>query len=134
MLGLMPDSLRIFAEFETLGEIEVNSLVGRKVLDDTKRAYAMRWLNDKAMARVNSAAAVDDYKHESQLHLARRAVHSARMASLWAGVAAAAAVASAGAAYLNQRPAPPVVQVYRSVDSTPSAPVVHHPRRRHPAP
>ena len=132
----MPDSQRIFAEFETLGEIEVNSLVGRKVLDDTKRAYAMRWLNDKAMVRVSSAAAVDDYKHESQLHLARRAVHSARMASLWAGVAAAAAVASAGAAYLNQRPAPPVVQVYKAVDSTPSVPVhpPHHPKHHHPAP
>ena len=134
MLGLMPDSLGIFAEFETLGEIEVNSRVEHKVYDDITRAYALRWLNEKAMARVNSAAAVDDYKHESQLHLARRAVHSARLASIWAAVAAAAAVASAGAAYLNQRPAPPVVQVYKSVDSTTSAPEIHHPRRRHPAP
>ncbi len=129
----MPDSERIFAEFETLGEIEVNSRVEHKVYDDTKRAYALRWLNEKAMARVKSAAADDDYKHESQLHLARRAVHSARLASIWAGVAAAAAVASAGAAYLNQRPAPPPVKAFTAVNSTTSAPAEHQ-KRRHPAP
>lgn len=106
----MPDTQRILAEFEALGEIEVNSRVDNKVYDDTTRAYAVRWLNQKAMTRAQVVRVTDLGQERSQYDLTRRAQGSAYVAMAVATVATAAAILSAGAAYQATRMAKGAVE------------------------
>lgn len=98
---LMLDSKQIFAEFETLGEIEVNSRVERNVYDEPMRAYALRWLNDQAMARVRTVRATADDQDRARVKLINRAERSAQVAIASASVAIVAALVAGGAAFIT---------------------------------
>ena len=46
----------MFADFEALGEAEVLDRLERKLYPEAARIYAIRWLNDKAIARSRSVS------------------------------------------------------------------------------
>jgi hypothetical protein len=84
----------LYAEFEALGEREVAQRLNANHYHGADLAVAMRWLNEKALAR----AGVDAPHHESRLDAdarrAARAEHSARVAVACAIVALAIAASS----------------------------------------
>lgn len=88
------------AEFEALGEVEVNDRVERRYYEGAARAYAMRWLNDKAMARLTGAAFLAAPVAAELALLARNSRRSARWAMICAAIAGMVTVANFGfAAY-----------------------------------
>jgi hypothetical protein len=84
------------AEFETLGEAAVAERLNANHYRGAARAVAMRWLNEKALARIGLDAAA----HGASVHhgavRTRRAEQSARAAVLCAAAALLAAVGSIG--------------------------------------
>lgn len=99
------------AEFEALGEVEVNDRVERRYYEGADRAYAVRWLNDKSMARLTGAAFLAAPVAAELALLARNTRRSARWAMICASVAGLLTVANIGfAAYAqmqaNEAPKP----------------------------
>src|SRR4051812_33749681 len=84
------------AEFETLGEAQVSERLNANYYQGPARAVAMRWLNDKACARVG----IDHPAHGLPLELdprrLTRAENVGRVAVLCALVALLASVGSLG--------------------------------------
>ncbi|HEX7760456.1 MAG TPA: hypothetical protein VF459_13195 [Caulobacteraceae bacterium] len=124
----------MLVEFETLGEVEVSNRVDHKIYDEATRAYAMRWLNDKAMNRVRTAQAHADYNAHSPADLAIHVQRAARAAMIAATAAIIAAIVSGGAAYLTlSRPAPPPAPIHQQLQSltAPAKPPAGPPPHRH---
>ena len=44
-----------FSEFEVLGEAEVEERLAHSTFDNIRRAYALRWLNQKGFDRLRGA-------------------------------------------------------------------------------
>ncbi|MGA0604120.1 hypothetical protein ACO2Q3_25670 [Caulobacter sp. KR2-114] len=84
------------AQFEALGEVEVYDRVERRFYEGAARAYAMRWLNDKAMARLTGASFLAAPVAAELAALARHSRRSGRWAAISAGVAGVATVANIG--------------------------------------
>jgi len=84
------------AQFEALGEVEVNDRVERRYYEGSARAYAMRWLNDKAMARLTGASFLAAPVAAELAALARHSRRSGRWAMISAGVAGLVTVANIG--------------------------------------
>ncbi|HEY4031003.1 MAG TPA: hypothetical protein VGM25_11710 [Caulobacteraceae bacterium] len=84
------------AEFETLGETAVAERLDANLYTGSARAVALRWLNDKACARVG----IDRPAHGAPLELGPgrtvRAENIGRVAVLCAVVALLASVGSLG--------------------------------------
>ena len=94
----MGDYETVHIEFERLGEAEVSRLIVAHAFDEPTRANAMRWLNDRAMARTTKVErgrgrALQDW--EIQLNDARHAARAASAVSVLALVVAVAATALA---------------------------------------
>lgn len=83
------------AEFESLGEAEVAKRLNANLYKDEARALAMRWLNEKSLARVGVGKA-----HAASIDRATRrmirAELGARLAILCATAALVAAIGSLG--------------------------------------
>jgi hypothetical protein len=130
----MTNSQHLFAEFESLGEIEVNSRVERKVYDGPTRAYAMRWLNDRAIERAVAYRPDSNGRQMSLQDITRKAQGVARAAMIVAAIAIAAASLAAWAAYEalhTARVAADRAQVLAASAATPAPIPVRH---RHRAP
>lgn len=84
------------AQFEALGEVEVNDRVERRYYEGAERAYAMRWLNDKAMARLTGASFLAAPVAAELAALARRSRRAGRWAMASAAVAGLVTVANIG--------------------------------------
>ncbi len=84
------------AQFEALGEVEVNDRVERRYYEGAERAYAMRWLNDKAMARLTGAAFLAAPVAAELAALARHSRRSGRWAMISAAIAGIITVANIG--------------------------------------
>lgn len=84
------------AQFEALGEVEVNDRVERRYYEGAERAYAMRWLNDKAMARLTGASFLAAPVAAELAALARHSRRSGRWAMISAAVAGVVTVANIG--------------------------------------
>jgi hypothetical protein len=82
------------AEFEALGEVEVHDRVERGYYSGGARAYAMRWLNDRAMARLTGASFLAAPVAAELAILARKSRQSARWAMVGAAVAGLVTVAN----------------------------------------
>lgn len=90
----MGDYETVHIEFEKLGEPEVSRLIVAHAFDEPTRAHAMRWLNDRAMARTikverGRGRALETW--EVHLNEARRAARAASAVSVLALVIAIAA-------------------------------------------
>lgn len=99
----MGEQDKIIAEFETLGEAEVAQRIEHKLYQDPARAYAMRWLNEKGMARTQAASALVGATRDRQLLMTRRAEWAARTAVIAAVTAAVAASLAIGLAFEARR-------------------------------
>jgi len=133
----MPNSQQLFAEFETLGEIEVNQRLEHKVYDDTTRAYALRWLNDKAIERAGAARGTGPRKQVTVHDLARRAQGMSNVALLLGLLAITAAFLAGGLAYRAQRDASAALektQVLAAAMTSPTPLAARTPPHRHRAP
>lgn len=84
------------AEFETLGEAEVAERLNANVYKDEARALAMRWLNEKSLARAGSGAGGHPVLVDPMTRRVFRAEQSARVAILCAMAALMAAIGSLG--------------------------------------
>lgn len=83
------------AEFESLGEAEVARRLNANLYKDEARALAMRWLNEKALARVGVGAA-HAAPVDPTIRRLVRAEQGARVAVLCAMAALMAAIGSLG--------------------------------------
>lgn len=84
------------AQFEALGEVEVYDRVERRYYEGAERAYAMRWLNDKAMARLTGASFLAAPVAAELAALARHSRRSGRWAMISAAIAGVVTVANIG--------------------------------------
>ncbi|HEX7760461.1 MAG TPA: hypothetical protein VF459_13220 [Caulobacteraceae bacterium] len=123
------DERRAFqAEFEALGEVEVNDRVERRYYEGGARAYALRWLNDKAMARLTGAAFLAAPVAAELALLARNSRRSARWAMICAAIAGMVTVANFGfAAYAMRSNAAPE-QKKAAIASAEQRPLLPSPR------
>ena len=107
------------AEFETLGEAAVSERLNTNYYRGSARAVAMRWLNDKACARVG----IDHPAHGSPLDVGSqrtiRAENVGRLAILCAVVAMLASVGSLG---LSVKTLQDVHALRLTVQSSPAPP------------
>jgi hypothetical protein len=87
------------AEFESLGESEVTLRLDHHEFQDAQRAYAVRWLNERAMSRNTAAVARADILYESQVELTRKAQRLAQGAAGCAILALGIAVFSTSVAF-----------------------------------
>jgi hypothetical protein len=87
------------AEFNALGESEVSLRLDHREFQDAQRAYALRWLNERAMARNTAAVVRADVLYESQVELTRKALRFAQAAAACAVVALGVAAFSASMAF-----------------------------------
>jgi hypothetical protein len=71
------------AEFERLGEAGVEDLIVREGRNHAKRAYALRWLEERRHARLSSSAVAMTRSKRAQAHsrIMRLAVVAAFLAS-----------------------------------------------------
>jgi len=115
-------------EFEALGEVEVNDRVERRYYEGSARAFAMRWLNDKSMARLTGAAFLAAPVAAELALLARNSRRSARMAMVGAGIAGLVTAANFGFAAYAQMQANPAQE-----QKKPVAVRLHHPKAEQPA-
>jgi len=95
----MREPLEFDAEFEALGESEVSLRLDHREFKEPQRAYALRWLNEKAMARTAAATARADSLYEAQVAQTRRARRFAGAAAACALLSLAVAVFSAVISY-----------------------------------
>jgi hypothetical protein len=114
--------IQLNAEFETLGEAVVAERLNANVYKGEARVVAMRWLNDKSLAR----AGVDSAAHAALIDPAtRRAVRAeqgSRVAILCAVAALLAAIGSLG---LSVQTLQTVQTLGRAAASTSQPPVSH---------
>lgn len=138
----MGDYEAVHIEFEKLGETEVSRLIVAHAFDEPTRAHAMRWLNDRAMARTTKVErgrgrALQDW--EIQLSEARRAARAASAVSVLALVAAVVAAGLAiealRRAHVDVRRAETLAEAVAESAATPAAmtPAASHapPKPRH---
>lgn len=91
------DALRqLNAEFEALGEAGVSERLSANAYTGEARAVAMRWLNDKVLARAHVEASVHAVVTDTSSRRIVRAEQSARAAILCAVAALLAAIGSLG--------------------------------------
>jgi len=115
--------------------VAVNDRIERRYYDGAARAYAMRWLNDRALAR-SAGVAKSVSEGATILDLTRRAQTSARWAMVAATFAIIAALISTGVVFYAQRsaqiitaqrqaaaPGPPILG---QASEVPQAKRVHH--------
>jgi hypothetical protein len=84
------------AEFESLGEAGVSERLSANAYTGEARAVAMRWLNDKVMARASVEASVHAVVTDASTRRIVRTEQNARMAILCAVAALLAAIGSLG--------------------------------------
>jgi hypothetical protein len=84
------------AEFEALGEATVSERLGANLYTGEARAVAMRWLNDKVLARAKVEASVHAVVTDASTRRIVRTEQSARAAILCAVAALLAAIGSLG--------------------------------------
>jgi len=84
------------AEFEALGEAGVSERLSANAYTGEARAVAMRWLNDKVLARAGVEASVHAVVTDASTRRIIRAEQGARAAILCAVAALLAAVGSLG--------------------------------------
>jgi hypothetical protein len=84
------------AEFETLGEAAVSERLSTNYYTGSARAVAIRWLNEKACARVGIDHPVHGLPLELGSHRTIRAENIGRLAILCGVVALLASVGSLG--------------------------------------
>lgn len=84
------------AEFEALGEAAVSERLNANAYTGEARAVAMRWLNDKVLARAGVEASVHAVVTDASTHRIVRAEQNARAAILCAVAALLAAIGAIG--------------------------------------
>jgi hypothetical protein len=84
------------AEFEALGEAGVSERLSANIYTGEARALAMRWLNDKVLARASVEASVHAVVTDASTRRIIRAEQGARAAILCAVAALLAAIGSLG--------------------------------------
>lgn len=83
-------------EFEALGEAAVSERLSANLYTGEARAVAMRWLNDKVLARASVEASVHAVVTDESTRRVVRAEQNARTAILCAVAALLAAIGSLG--------------------------------------
>lgn len=73
LASAVSESETIFAEFESLGEAEVEERLALATFDSIRRAYAQRWLNQKGADRFQAAEREAARKKADQDRIRRRA-------------------------------------------------------------
>jgi hypothetical protein len=86
----------LYAEFEALGEREVAERLNASHYHGADLAVAMRWLNEKALARAGVNAAPHESPLDADARRAARAEHRSRVAVACAIVALLIAAGSLG--------------------------------------
>jgi hypothetical protein len=84
------------SEFETMGEAAVAERLSANVYTGEARAVAMRWLNDKVLARASVEASVHAVVTDASTRRIVRAEQTARTALLCAVAALLAAIGALG--------------------------------------
>jgi len=84
------------AEFEALGEAAVSERLSANLYHGETRAVAMRWLNDKVLARASVEASVHAVVTDASTRRIVKTEQSARAAILCAVAALLAAIGSVG--------------------------------------
>jgi hypothetical protein len=84
------------AEFDALGEAAVSERLSANVYHGEARAVAMRWLNDKVLARASVEASVHAVVTDTSTRRIVRTEQNARAAILCAAAALLAAIGSLG--------------------------------------
>jgi hypothetical protein len=84
------------SEFEALGEAGVSERLSANAYSGEARAVAMRWLNDRVMARARVEASVHAVVTDASTRRIVRAEQGARTAILCAVAALLAAIGSLG--------------------------------------
>jgi hypothetical protein len=110
------------AEFEILGEAEVAERLSANVYKDEARVLAMRWLNEKSLARAGTGAAAHSALTDSTTRRVFRAEQSARVAIL---CATAALVASIGSLALSLQTLQAVQALNRAAAPASQPPASH---------
>ena len=87
---------RLTSEFETLGEAAVAERLSANAYTGEARAVAMRWLNDKVLARARVEASVHAVVTDTSARRIVQAEQTARTALLCAVAALLAAIGSLG--------------------------------------
>jgi hypothetical protein len=114
------DSVRqLNGEFEALGEAGVSERLNANVYTGETRVLAMRWLNDKVLARASVEASVHAVVTDTSTRRIVRAEQGARAAILCAVAALLAAVGSLG---LSLQTLQSVQDLRHAVASGPSHP------------
>jgi hypothetical protein len=108
------------SEFEALGEAAVAERLNANYYKGPARAVAMRWLNDKSLARAGIDAPQHGVAFDESPRRAVRAEQSARVAILFAVAAFLAAISSLG---LSVQTLQAVQGLRQSVASAPVASV-----------
>jgi hypothetical protein len=90
----------MYADFEALGEDEVAFRMDHMLYHGPTRAYAMRWLNEKAMQRQRSNSTRKSAQRDSDAAVVQRAERATRLALAAASLAVLFGAMSAGLAYM----------------------------------
>jgi hypothetical protein len=122
---------QMFAAFDALGEAEVTRRVEHNTYPDDQRAYALRWLAERGLARAEAEAALIDAGEREQRLTRRRVRRETGYAVALAAVSAFLVVAAAFEV-LHSSHSAPAGQVAGAASSAPTAAVMIPVHRRHP--